>query len=336
MKLIPEKNKALDLYILQKIDQGDDAIAKSVADAIDIDQATVHAHINRLIVDGVIERVKRGSYRIVDEEYTYHLDRDKAELEYDTDVYHECLFEHVKDLPENVRRIWEYTFSEMVNNVIDHSKSSTATVKVLKNRLYTCVLLADDGIGIFQNIKDYFKYDSVDDAISELFKGKLTTNPQNHSGEGIFFSSRMMDEFWIFSQDRVFAHDRYDTSAISALGKQNITGTSVFMQISNNSQRTVTEVFDKFADAGGEFDKTSIELKNIFESAPVSRSQAKRLCNRLDIFKEVEFDFDGIDWMGQGFAHQIFVVFQKEHPDINIRPINMCDEVRKMYVHVMS
>ena len=90
------------------------------------------------------------------------------------------------------------------------------------------------------------------------------------------------------------------------------------------------------ADAGGGFDKTSIELKNIFESAPISRSQAKRLSNRLDIFKEIELDFAGIDWMGQGFAHQIFVVFQNEHPDITIRPVNMCEEVKKMYVHVMS
>ena len=74
----------------------------------------------------------------------------------------------------------------------------------------------------------------------------------------------------------------------------------------------------------------------MFDSSPVSRSQAKRVCNRLNKFKEVEFDFDGIQWMGQGFAHQIFVVFQNDHPDINLIPINMNETVTKMLKHVIS
>jgi len=38
-----------------------------------------------------------------------------------------------------------------------------------------------------------------------LAKGKLTTDPKRHSGEGIFFSSRMFDEFDILSGG-VFSH----------------------------------------------------------------------------------------------------------------------------------
>ncbi len=82
------------------------------------------------------------------------------------------------------------------------------------------------------------------------------------------------------------------------------------------------------------FDKTILPLKNIFDAAPVSRSQAKRICTNLDKFKIVIIDFGGISWMGQGFAHQIFVVFQNEHPDITLEPINMCEDVMKMYKHV--
>ena len=48
------------------------------------------------------------------------------------------------------------------------------------------------------------------------------------------------------------------------------------------------------------------------------------------------FYFDGISWMGQGFAHQIFVVFQNEHPDIRLIPKNMNADVEKMYRHVTA
>ena len=57
------------------------------------------------------------------------------------------------------------------------------------------------------------------------------------------------------------------------------------------------------------------------DAAPVSRSQAKSVCNRLGKFEEAILDFDGIEWMGQGFAHQIFVVFQNAHPEISIVPL---------------
>ncbi len=47
-------------------------------------------------------------------------------------------------------------------------------------------------------------------------------------------------------------------------------------------------------------------------------------------------DFEGLEWMGQGFAHQIFVVFQNAHPDIVLTPVNMSDGVNKMYNHVVN
>ena len=77
-------------------------------------------------------------------------------------------------------------------------------------------------------------------------------------------------------------------------------------------------------------------MKNIFDTSPVSRSQAKRVCNRLEKFKEVVIDFEGVQWMGQGFAHQLFVVFAREHLDIQIVPINMNEDITKMYNHVIT
>lgn len=51
--------------------------------------------------------------------------------------------------------------------------------------------------------------------------------------------------------------------------------------------------------------------------------------------KEAEIDFSEIEWMGQGFVHQLFVVFQNEHPQLRLVPSNMTQPVEKMYKHVM-
>ena len=74
--------------------------------------------------------------------------------------------------------------------------------------------------------------------------------------------------------------------------------------------------------------------KNIYETYPVSRSQAKRLCHRFEKFQEIELDFDGITEIGQGFAHEIFVVFQKSHKNTKLIPINVSENVGKMINHV--
>ena len=82
---------------------------------------------------------------------------------------------------------------------------------------------------------------------------------------------------------------------------------------------------------------TSIPIKNVFNNAhPVSRSQARRLYNRLDNFVEVTLDFEGVESIGQGFAHELFVVFAKAHPDIDLIVKNDNEEVKNMINHVLT
>ncbi len=202
--------------------------------------------------------------------------------------------------------------------------------------LKTTVIVEDNGIGIFKKIKEYFGFDTLEDAICELFKGKLTTDSKNHSGEGIFFSSKMMDDFYIISDGKIFTTNKYDNSIINDITAKENAGTCVFMSLSNFSVRQCLDIFDLYVNVDGGFVKTTIPLKSIFDSAPVSRSQAKRLINRLEKFQEVIIDFDGIQWIGQGFAHQLFVVFANEHPEIKLIPIDMNADITKMYTHVTS
>ena len=108
------------------------------------------------------------------------------------------------------------------------------------------------------------------------------------------------------------------------------------MSLSNFTHKNIKDIFDAYSNTDGAFTTTRIPLKNIFDSAPVSRSQAKRICNRLEKFEEVILDFQDVAWMGQGFAHQIFVVYQKANPTLSINAENMNENVANMYNHVVN
>lgn len=334
MKFNNEKKEAIVSYLLEKIAERSDNISKRVSEAFDINQNTVHTYINQLVKDNIIKRVKRGEYELVENSYEYNLSRKDGGLESESYAYSMCLKQYIKDLPQNVQTIWEYTFSEMMNNVIDHSDAENVRLIIRQNHLTTSVLIEDDGVGIFEKIKNYFDLETLDDAICELFKGKLTTDSSRHSGEGIFFSSKIMDDFLIISSKKIFTTNKYDESLTMNSLSRNKKGTCVIMSVSNYTHKQTYEIFDLYSNIDGGFTKTTIPLKNAFDTSPVSRSQARRVCNRLDKFKEVVLDFDGIDWMGQGFAHQIFVVFHTEHPEIKLLPVNMSEPVSKMYNHV--
>lgn len=333
MKFDQEKKQSILFYILEKIDQGDGTVSKTVAETFSINQNTVHSYINELLKNGIIERVKRGAYRLVKEKKVFYLTRDNGDLDSDTFAFHAFFEPYIKELSANIREIWAYTFSEMMNNVMDHSEAQNVELIIEQDYLNTTTMIVDDGIGIFEKIKTYFNLSSCDEAICELFKGKLTTDSKNHSGEGIFFSSKMMDDFFIVSSGKIFSNNKFDNSRVMDLSV-NTKGTGVIMTLSNYTHKQTHEVFDLYADIDGGFTKTTLPLKNIFDASPVSRSQAKRVCNRLEKFEEVVIDFEDIEWMGQGFAHQLFVVFQNEHPEVRLVPIHMNESIGKMYRHV--
>ncbi|MDI3536643.1 MAG: hypothetical protein PWP16_1226 [Eubacteriaceae bacterium] len=181
-------------------------------------------------------------------------------------------------------------------------------------------------MGIFNNIKSYIEKTtgeriSLEDAMRQLFKGKFTTKAENHAGEGIFFTSRMMDLFLIASSGLFFSHDNYkDFDAkiadIDPNSRSFEKGTSVMMQLSKNSNKETRTIFDKFSSPDEGFFKTEIKLKHFCEHGyPVSRSQARRIFDGMNAFKEIIMDFESVSDVGQAFCHEIFVVFQNRYPD---------------------
>ena len=344
MSFSKDKRSAIQDYILDKITVSDSDFVRKTMDAFSISLNTVYRYLRDLLAAGAIEKKRNGVYSVVDRVKQFTLLRDRNELVDEQKIYDKHVYdEFIEVLPENVRKIWNFSFTEMMNNAIDHSCAKEVRCLVSANRLFTLILIFDNGIGLFKNIKDWFGLDSIDDAIAELFKGRITTDSANHSGEGIFFTSRFLDDFAVISDGKIFTRNRYD-EIVSDLKDvpgfekwQKNKGTIVMMKQSNNSNRRVEEIIDRFSDEEtSEFSKTVIPIKDFFETYPVSRSQAKRLCARLDVFNEIELDFTGVSDMGQGFADEVFRVFQNRNPEIIIKASNMIPGVERMYRHVKS
>jgi len=234
--------------------------------------------------------------------------------------------------PENVRFIWHYASTEMINNAIDHSGGTAVRVSVRGNALFSEVEVADDGIGIFVNIQRALSLADPREAILELAKGKLTTAPENHTGEGIFFASKMLDAFVIESHRLRFATGEQLSGSLVEEDRDTA-GTRVTMRLTNRSPRTAESVFDAFSDPEEQtFDKTLVPLRLAEEEGAslVSRSQARRIARRLEKFRRVELDFAGIAAIGQGFADELFRVFATAHPEVRLVPVNTAPAVAKM------
>lgn len=341
MSFTKEKREKIKRYILDKIDDENNDFVSKTVQTFGISFNTVYRYLRDLEKNNVIEKGKDG-YKLVETDYFILLRRSHAELSEEDIIYKNYVQKHIENMPDNAQRIWQYAFTEMMNNAIDHSEAENVTIFIIQDYMSTTVLIDDDGIGIFRKIKEYYNYETLDDAVNELFKGKLTTDSQNHSGEGIFFTSRILDQFAAMSDGKIFSHDKFSGNLrnledIEVLRQwRDRKGTIIYMKLSNFTNKVLKEVFDMFADIDGGFIKTHVPIKNVYETYPVSRSQAKRLCHRFENFQEIELDFDGIEEIGQGFAHELFVVFQSNHPDVKLIPLNASKDVERMINHVMQ
>jgi len=239
------------------------------------------------------------------------------------------------NLPKNVLSICHHGFTEMLNNVIDHSDGKSVTLHCAQDDQKTVFEITDDGVGVFENLKKHFTLDSNVHALMELVKGKLTVAPEAHSGEGIFFSSKMFDRFMIESGDLSVVFENDFCTVHSTTNRQ---GTRFVMEISNNSNKTTQEVFARFTDPDElTFCKTKFFISlAAFEGELTSRSQAKRVVSRFENFEEVELDFAEVDHIGQAFADELVRVWPLAHSNTRMKIVHANEPVVKMLKHVIG
>ena len=253
-------------------------------------------------------------------------------------VWTEVFLPALRDLPDNVKDLWRYAVTEMVNNAIDHSGSANVIAGLQRDALNTTAYVADEGEGIFLKIQKALGLYDPREAILELAKGKLTTDPAHHTGEGIFFSSKVMDVFDIRSGRLHFMRDGLGADILRER-PADAPGTLVVLRLANDSPKKLREVFDQFA-APEEytFAKTIVPVRLALHEGEklVSRSQAKRLTLRFERFQTVVLDFAGVEEIGQAFADEVFRVFRNAHPATHLLPANMTPAVENMVKRAMA
>lgn len=223
---------------------------------------------------------------------------------------------HGGELPLRARNILGYAVTEMANNAIDHSFGNSLDVNLAIDGTVVRITLADDGIGAFRSLADRFRYPSVADSVVDLTKGRRTTAPQRHSGEGIFFTSKAVDIFSLEANGYLFSVDNLEGDI--ALGRGVDLGTVVSLSLELHTTRDLVRVFEAFTE-DGDFVRTIPRVELVQHGSEfLSRSQAKRFALGLEQFKHVVLDFTGVDLVGQGFADELFRVWQSDHPDVEL------------------
>jgi len=328
-------------FIISNVEKHPTDVTRVTADKFDITRQAVNKHLKRLVEEHAL--TQHGNTR--SRSYELHPLEQWQENYLVTDtlaedvVWRNDVVTSLGQIPENVLDIWHYGFTEMFNNAIDHSGGSAITVQLKKTATNTELVLYDDGIGIFKKIQAELELLDERHAILELAKGKLTTDPDNHTGEGIFFTSRMFDDFEILSGGTYFSHKFSEKEDWILERDKFSSGTAVWMKLNNHTSRIANKIFDKFT-SGDDFGFTKtvvpVKLAQYGEDKLVSRSQAKRLLARIDRFKTVLFYFKGVDTIGIAFADEVFRVFALKHPEIELIPIKTNSAVKRVIHRAQS
>lgn len=315
------------------------------ADVVDLlegkkSRAWVSGMISNMVKEGVLVKsgVTLGSVYALEENMPAlgnvikkHLVREKIE-EYVVldDINHQAPF--LMKLEENVKSLFDYAFSEMLNNAIEHSQSKFVDVEVGVDEKRLWFVVDDKGVGVFKNVMKKRGLKNEFEAMQDLLKGKTTTHPRAHSGEGIFFTSKVADVFVLES----FGYSmRVDNTLPDIFFEQvpNKKGTRVTFAVDKHTQKHTQDVFRKYETDHDDpdFDKTEV-LVRLYRigTVYVSRSQARRILTGLEKFRQIVLDFDRVPTVGQAFADEIFRVFGQKYPKITIVPVNMNKAVKYM------
>ena len=331
-----EVTQSIRRFILKNVEEHSADIAAFTAEIFRVSRQSVSRHLRNLVAQGLITATGKTKSRryylvtLVEESFSLTVTPEFEE----SVVWQQRLLPHLDGVASNVLAICDYGFTEMLNNVIDHSESERVNINLIRNADKVMMNIRDFGVGIFNKIQSELNLNDPRHALLELSKGKLTTDPRLHTGEGIFFTSRVFDNFYIFSGSIGFTQEyKEDGWLFDDIGREHIEGTIVSMDIRTDAEHTIQEIFDRFASGEDDysFNKTHVVIKlSRYEGENlISRSQAKRILSRVDLFREVSLDFQDIDTIGPSFADEIFRVFPNQHPEILFIPVNTSPQVQR-------
>ena len=237
-------------------------------------------------------------------------------------------------LPPALNRMVQHAFCELLNNAIDHSGGTHVTVSLRQTAGHAQLLVSDNGRGLFRTIADSFAIDSPQQAMLELSKGKLTSQPLRHSGQGLFFTSRLADVFDLHANESAFQKRAWEGPGWRPQRALKHEGSSVYASFALDTPRTLEAVRKAHSldGLGLGFERTVVPLRVITSAVTglESRAQARRVGARLNQFRRVELDFAGVTDIGHAFADELMRVLARAVPAVELVPLNMSPAVAAM------
>jgi len=322
-------------FALRNVEQYPDALAARLMRNFGISRQAASQHLQTLVEAGLLAasgQTRARTYRALPMiQHTKQLHVTPI-LEEDI-AWREYIAPHLGEATENIREICHFGFTEILNNVLDHSGATRVTVGVSGTSTTIDITVTDNGTGIFQAIADSLELEDARHVALELSKGRLTTNAVRHAGGSLFVTAQLFDTLTIQSGRSVL--EQRGTSGEATLRDEafSIKGTSVRMSISRQAKRTLAVVLDEISDAERDARQARVHvpvsLMQYGEDTLMSRSQARRLVARLDDLDQVLLDFSGVASIGPAFADEVFRCFRQENPRVTLITANANQDVRK-------
>jgi anti-sigma regulatory factor (Ser/Thr protein kinase) len=228
-------------------------------------------------------------------------------------------------LPPAVRRMVQHAFTELVNNAVDHSGGRTVTVSMRQTPVQVQLLVSDDGRGAFDTIREAFAIDDPAQAMLELAKGRLTTQPERHGGRGLYHTARLADVFDLHANASGWRRVAWRDGRWQAARALPRHGTSVYVAIALDTARTLDDVLRAGSSEGvrGWIDHTVVPLRLLAADGVLeSRALARRAAWRLEQFASATLDFDGIADVGPAFADELWRVLPAQRPGLQLNSVN--------------
>lgn len=223
----------------------------------------------------------------------------------------------LRELAGEARTILAYAFTEMLNNAIEHSGSDRVRVELSHDARSIEFTIDDSGVGAFEHVRRRFGLGNAFEALAEISKGKTTTAPEEHTGEGVFFTSKAVERFEFEANGVEWIVDNV-VGDFTVRSTQREVGTRVRCVVPRMPAKALSNVFAEYSD-GFEFSRTRTVVRLFAVGSEfVSRSHARRLLSGLERFREVVLDFDRVEAIGQGFVDEVFRVWARAHPETHL------------------
>lgn len=130
-----ERSIQIERFIITTVLENPGEVTRLTAEAFGISRQAAHRHVQQLVAEKVLAArgaTKNRTYTLlplasIAESFSLETAPDEDQ------VWRSHVNDLITDVPDNVRAICQYGFTEMFNNVLDHSEGSTATITIEVN-----------------------------------------------------------------------------------------------------------------------------------------------------------------------------------------------------------